>query len=218
MISEQEMEMRQLLIHKYGFPEKTFDAYDNNKEYELYDNLCVDELVNAYYDLCLRLQKFKNERIYYQYAYKVIDKIIPIHCPREGEFVGYKKAYDKIGNCVILKLRIPKDAKRSSGFDNKCRCSKAFVEDIYELGRDGIIKRGIDIVYSSYDRNFKYRLGEYVEEPNYDENRFNECSHGIHFFMSEEEAKAYLLYFKQSLNRLPFMFGSFIIDELEGTN
>ena len=37
-------------------------------------------------------------------------------CPEEGSFVGYKKAGGK-----IVKLQIPKTAKRSSATSRKCR-------------------------------------------------------------------------------------------------
>ena len=42
-------------------------------------------------------------------------------CPEEGSFVGYKKAGGK-----IVKLQIPKTAKRSSATSRKCLCSKFF--------------------------------------------------------------------------------------------
>ena len=53
---------------------------------------------------------------------KLIAKFFPICCPEFGEFIGWKKA-----NGYIVKLRIADDAKRSSAFGRKCRCSKAFV-------------------------------------------------------------------------------------------
>ncbi|MGJ1042683.1 DUF5758 domain-containing protein, partial [Staphylococcus epidermidis] len=47
---------------------------------------------------------------------------IPMICPEEGSFFGYKKASDK-----IIKLCIPEDAKRSSATTRKCRCDRATV-------------------------------------------------------------------------------------------
>lgn len=116
--------------------------------------------------------------------------LVPIVCPTEGEFVGYKKCLTKnTYNYCIVKLLIPEDAKRSSAYTNKCRCSKAKVLDIISLKTNRHIKTAI----SSTDNNFVYRVGEMVEVNNFDENRFNECSRGIHFFMTEEEARSYRL-------------------------
>lgn len=116
--------------------------------------------------------------------------LIPIVCPVEGEFIGYKKCFTKnTYNDCIVKLLIPEDAKRSSAYTNKCRCSKAKVLDIISLKTNRHIKTAI----SSADNNFVYRVGETVQVDNFDENRFNECSRGIHFFMTEEEARSYRL-------------------------
>ena len=49
---------------------------------------------------------------------------IPMVCPEEGDFIGWKKA-ESNKNKVIVKLHIPFDAKRSSATTRKCRCSKA---------------------------------------------------------------------------------------------
>ena len=103
-------------------------------------------------------------------------------CP-DGEFVGYKKAGGK-----IVKLLIPADAKRSSATTLKCRCSKAKVLDIQELdGSPSEVKE----VRSNYDNDFVYRLGETVFVEDFDEDRWNECSRGIHFFISRQAAVSY---------------------------
>ena len=103
-------------------------------------------------------------------------------CPEEGSFVGYKKA-----NEHLVKLLILEDAKRSSATTLKCRCSKARVLDIEN------IKTGLKVqeVNSSYDSEFIYRLGEIVTVEDFDENRWNECSTGIHFFMNKDNAINY---------------------------
>ena len=102
-------------------------------------------------------------------------------CPVEGEFVGWKKAAG-----LIVKLKIPADAKRSSATTDKCRCSKAEVLAIEKL--DGAPSRWAKKVPSDWDPNFIYEIGKTVEVENFDENRWNECSTGIHFFMTREEA------------------------------
>ena len=105
---------------------------------------------------------------------------IPMVCPEEDEFIGWKKA-DK----HIVKLFIPSDAKRSSSTTRKCRCSKAKVLEIYNL--DGTIAEERE-VRSNYDNSFIYKVGEIVEVADFDENRWEECSKGIHFFMQRKEA------------------------------
>lgn len=109
---------------------------------------------------------------------------IPMACPEEGSFIGFKKAAyaDKY---YIVKLKIPADALRSSATSRKCRCNKAKVLEIQNV--DGS-KANIDVVHSTCDPSFQYKTGQIVEEPKYDNNRFNECSKGIHFFINRQEA------------------------------
>ena len=44
---------------------------------------------------------------------------------------------------------------------------------------------------SNYDNSFAYNVGEVVTVENFDENRWEECSAGIHFFITREEAVRY---------------------------
>ena len=104
-------------------------------------------------------------------------------CPSEGSFIGWKKA-----SGYIVKLRIPEDARRSSATDNKCRCDKAFVVEIQNI--DGS-KAYVDTVKSSYDSNFAYVAGAMVEVNDFDDNRWNECAPGIHFFIDRQAAFEY---------------------------
>ena len=107
----------------------------------------------------------------------------PLQCPETGSFIGYKKAADK-----IVMLEICADAKRSSATSRKCRCSKAKVLSITHLdGSDS----GLTEVRSDYSKEFVYCVGETVEVPDFDENRWNECAPGIHFFVTREEAVKY---------------------------
>ena len=108
---------------------------------------------------------------------------VPMVCPEEGDFIGWKKAGGK-----IVKLRIPEDALRSSATTRKCRCNKAEVIEIYNI--DGTIA-GERIVNSSYDSSFTYEVGKTVEVQDFDTNRWNECTRGIHFFINRQEAINY---------------------------
>ena len=112
---------------------------------------------------------------------------VPMVCPEEGDFIGWKKAKSNKDK-VIVKLRIPSDAKRSSATTRKCRCSKAEVIAIYNL--DGTVA-GETTCHSDYDNNFVYEVGKTVEVTDFSENRWRECAKGIHFFISRQEAIDY---------------------------
>lgn len=117
--------------------------------------------------------------------------ILPMVCPKEGSFIGYKVGYNychKLTPCIIT-LEIPADAKRSSACGRKCRCDKAKVLDITLFIEDGGQKR--EHAMSFYDHFFKYHIGKEVSVPNFDENRWHECAPGIHFFITKEEAINY---------------------------
>ena len=138
----------------------------------------------------------------------------PICCPEEGSFIGWKKCVsfsfyyftimrqistvtcfpvvdDQSANLetYIVKLLIPEDARRSSATGRKCRCDKALVLGFYDL-EDNRLSDDITAI-SYYDTNFKYRVGETVSVPDFDENRWNECASGIHFFITRQEAIDY---------------------------
>lgn len=107
----------------------------------------------------------------------------PLQCPETGSFIGYKKA-----SGYIIELEICADAKRSSATSRKCRCSKAKVLSITHLdGSDS----GLTEVRSDYSKEFVYCVGEIAEAPDFDENRWNECTAGIHFFITRGEAVKY---------------------------
>lgn len=99
-------------------------------------------------------------------------------CPVEGAFIGWKWA----NNCLV-KLRIPEDARRSSGTSRKCRCDKA---EVLEITKDG---EPVEVTFSDHDFTFMYQVGKIVEEPKYDPDRWKTCAPGIHFFMTKEEAE-----------------------------
>ena len=103
----------------------------------------------------------------------------PPQCPEKGAYTAFKKARD-----FIVELEIPADAMRSSATSRKCRASKARVISITD--KDG--NPAGDTVASNYDSNFVYRVGETVEVPDFDTDRWNECAPGIHHFITRAEA------------------------------
>lgn len=115
-----------------------------------------------------------------------INKYFPICCPEHGSFIGWKKAGS---GKYIIKLEIQEEAKRSSAYGRKCRCSSAKVLAIENI--DGSCAKDITQVVSRFDQTFLYKLGQIVSVDNFDEDRRNECSTGIHFFITRQEAVDY---------------------------
>ena len=104
-------------------------------------------------------------------------------CPTDGSFIGWKKA-----SGYIVKLQIPEDARRSSAGGEKCRCDKAYVVEIQNA--DGT-KADIETIHSNHDENFVYTVGATVEVSDFDDDRWNECAPGIHFFIDRRAAVEY---------------------------
>lgn len=108
---------------------------------------------------------------------------IPIACPSDGAFIGWKKVDE-----YLVKLLIPEDARRCSATGRKCRCDKAKVLEITSI-KDA--NESIDEVINNNYCKTLYKVGEFVYPDSFDENRWNECSNGIHFFINKEEAIRY---------------------------
>ena len=106
-----------------------------------------------------------------------------IHCPEKGAFIAYKKGL----NNLIVKLLIPSDARRVSSTMNCCRCDKAKVLEIKNF--EGT--KFFDEAWSTVAEGFCYKLGEWVYAENFNEDRWYDSTGGIHFWMTEDEAKAY---------------------------
>ena len=117
---------------------------------------------------------------------ELVNKFYPLACPDSGAFIGYKKCCGEL----IVKLEILETAKRSSAFGRKCRCSAAKVLCIENT--DETPANTTEAV-SGRDSNFIYRVGEIVSVDDFDEDRRNECSTGIHFFITRQEAVDYVL-------------------------
>ena len=104
-------------------------------------------------------------------------------CPSEGAFTAWKK----VDGYFLVKLQIPEDARRLSATTRKCRCDKAMVLDITSLDGETHFD---EVVNNNYKKTI-YKVGEVVYPDFFDENRWNECSNGIHFFINKEEAINY---------------------------
>ena len=103
-------------------------------------------------------------------------------CP-EGAVIGWKKALNPFGGYCIIKLRIPEESKRSNATGRKCRAEFADVLEVI----------GAEYAVSNYHASFEYKAGERVTAHVFEENRWNECAGGIHFFITRKEAEEYSL-------------------------
>lgn len=131
--------------------------------------------------------KFDRSTFSYATMDKELSGAIPTICPETGSFIAWKKAGGPRKK-YIIKLEIPEDARRISGTDRKCRCDKAKVLEIQNL--DGT-KAKVKKVRSMFASFFIYTVGKVVEEPDFNEDRWDICSSGIHFFMTRNEAVNY---------------------------
>ena len=106
-----------------------------------------------------------------------------LRCPETGAFLGYKKCV----NDRMVQLLIPADAKRTSATLPSCRCNKAKVLTIKSFD----FKENYEEAWSLVDENFVYRRGQWVEVKDFNEDRWQDSTTGIHFWMTRQEAENY---------------------------
>jgi len=92
-----------------------------------------------------------------------------------GTLIVWKKCKDN----VIVKLRVPAKAKRSNAFGRKCRAEYVKVLEVI----------GAKVGVSLHDGVTQYIVGETVKCDKWDDEFMNECSGGIHFYITKEEAE-----------------------------
>jgi hypothetical protein len=98
----------------------------------------------------------------------------------EGDIHGWKKCNDNI----LVKLLIPAIARRSHAFGRKCRAE--YVQVLEVIGAE----QGVTNLHGP---ETVYRKDETVRANSWDSEFANECSNGIHFFITREEAEAWTL-------------------------
>ena len=141
---------------------------------------------------------------------------IRMACPEEGSFIAWKKvayvadadglpvSFDQLGirapsirlspifkrhiRYALVKLQIPAEATRSSAGSRKCRCEYADVLDIEDIESGKKMSFVRNCIYPKV-----YIKGKRVHPDSFDTNRWNECSNGIHFFMSKQDALEYVI-------------------------
>ena len=105
-------------------------------------------------------------------------KIVP-----DGTLVVWKK----LSEGVVAQLEIPNDAQRTNAIGSrKCRSSAAVVVALF---KDGVLFDGE--AFDRYAGKTRYKAGEVVLPDSYDDSALIECSNGIHWFLTREEAEAY---------------------------
>ena len=95
--------------------------------------------------------------------------------PQEGSLIVYKKV-----SGGVCKLQIPENAKRTASLIGK-KCRAEFV----------IVLESPENNAGKHDPSIKYEVGKTIYPDSYDSNPTIECTHGIHFFLTREEAEEY---------------------------
>ena len=110
-----------------------------------------------------------------------ITRILP-----DGDLIVWKQARTKDGVKAIIQLKIPAAAKRSNATGRKCRAEYAKDMKHFVDGKETKQK-----LYSDHDNSFVYEVGKIIRPDGFDENRWEECSSGVHFFITRWEAENY---------------------------
>jgi hypothetical protein len=110
---------------------------------------------------------------------KNADLIIARTCivPDSGSFTGWKKCQYN----VVVRLEIPTDSLRSNANGRKCRAHHVVVKEVI----------GADVGKSLRNDGTVYEIGKTVTCDKWEPNRWEECSGGIHFFITRIEAENY---------------------------
>ena len=114
--------------------------------------------------------------------YKSIFWIIP----EQGSFEAWKK----LANNSLAKLLIPVKAKRTCNLKNR-KCRAEYVKVLAIWNEDGK-KITEEINKGDGDsKRIKYTTGQIIKADSFDDSVLNDCSHGIHFFVTKQEAINY---------------------------
>ena len=90
---------------------------------------------------------------------------------------GYKKTKEG----VVITAEIPIGAIVFCINGRKCRANRAKITDM----------DGHDVLHSSYDNSFEYRLGQEINIKDFNLMYNVECASGFHFFRTRKEAEEY---------------------------
>ena len=97
--------------------------------------------------------------------------------PETGPIWGWKKCK----NNVLVKLVVGNTAKRSHSTGRKCRAEHVKVLEVI----------GAEVGVSIHDGVTQYKVGQIVRCNTWNDDRWEECGGGIHFFLTRIEAERY---------------------------
>jgi uncharacterized protein YjbI with pentapeptide repeats len=157
-------------------------------------NFCEANLVAANFAETNLVEAYLKGAIFYRANFGCAE-LPKFQIPQRKSLIVYKKLRDE----AIATLRIPSRAARtaslssnspemrSEGKFGKCRAEQAFVVAIED--REG---KPANTGKSWYNDNFIYEVGKEVKPTqNYNPDIRVECTSGVHFFMTKEEAEEF---------------------------
>lgn len=98
--------------------------------------------------------------------------------PTEGSFIGWKKLNQE----VIAKLQITKAAQRVNAYSSrKCRASEVKVLELF----------GATEATDKHSGTIIYKKGAIIHPDSFNPDPRIECTNGIHFFITRQEAEDY---------------------------
>ena len=106
------------------------------------------------------------------------DLLPDFQIPQEGALIVWKAV-----RRGIAKIEVPAEAKRTACLINR-KCRAEFVRTL-EIIIDGETAKSAP---GRHDRSILYIVGEITRPDSYDDNPAVDCTHGIHFFLTKEEA------------------------------
>ena len=110
--------------------------------------------------------------------------IYPV-CPTYGSFTGWTIGEDEEGNECLVEVFIPAWAQRSSGTTRKCRAEILFIESIERL-KDNYYPFEVSLRF----RDYILFENEFVQDNDYEVDRFKVSSTDLYFWITKEEALA----------------------------
>jgi hypothetical protein len=157
----------------YAYGKSKVDAYGNS-------TVCArdNSKVDAYEFACVYINSNEvtiNTTNHFGAIIKQVHKL-------KKDILVYKKLRDE----KIATLKLVKGQTFQSQYFDKCRTNRAIVIAISNIDNTEEYQSGV----SMCNNNFVYEVGKKVIANRYDEN-IDECSNGIHFFLTREKAVEY---------------------------
>jgi len=98
--------------------------------------------------------------------------------------------WKKCSNNKIVKLEVPTKAKRTACFESR-KCRAEYVKTVAIFNTAGKKLTTTKNVSGMHDANVVYTVGKITRPDSYNPDPREECTNGIHFFLTFEEARDY---------------------------